>query len=158
MATITYLADVPQHLDQVTDWILAEWGRPGVTRDMVYEKYRAHMNTDRLPLSLVAVIDERPVGTASLRRRDLQIRPHLVPWLASVYVASEYRNQGIGSQLVIAAETEAARLDIETLYLFTPDRDHFYARLGWRTIEQTDYRGEQVVVMKKILAPRDRTY
>ena len=70
------------------------------------------------------------VGSASLIAQDMDTRPELSPWLASVYVAAEHRRQGIGSALVRRVAQEAAALGVETLYLFTPDQEHFYARLG----------------------------
>ena len=42
---------------------------------------------------------------------------------------------------------EARALGFDTLHLFTPDKEAFYARLGWSVLERTCYRGHQVVVM-----------
>jgi hypothetical protein len=40
------------------------------------------------------------------------------------------------------------RLGVKTAYLFTPDQENLYARLGWKTILREEYRGEQVAIMK----------
>jgi hypothetical protein len=40
---------------------------------------------------------------------------------------------------------------VRKLYLFTPDQEQFYARLGWLVIDHTEYRGQQVVIMNKSL-------
>jgi N-acetylglutamate synthase-like GNAT family acetyltransferase len=77
----------------------------------------------------------------------MDTRPKLSPWLASVYVAAEHRCQGIGSALVRRVVEEAAALDVQRLYLFTPDQERFYARLGWSVIERCTYRGYPQVVM-----------
>jgi N-acetylglutamate synthase-like GNAT family acetyltransferase len=42
---------------------------------------------------------------------------------------------------------EASSLGVKTLYLFTPDQERFYARLGWSAIERCTYRGYAQVVM-----------
>lgn len=151
--TIAYLADCPEHLPVVATWIFDTWGHliPGLTWDLVAAKLHGRLNRDAIPLTLVALQAGLPVGTASLIPDDMSTRPELGPWLASVYVAPEHRRQGIGSQLVGAAEGIARRLGVSPLYLFTPDRERFYARLGWSALETTEYRHEQVVIMSKVL-------
>ena len=112
---------------------------------------QTHLNRDRLPLTLVAVQGDQPLGTASLRQREMPIRPNLQPWLSAVYVRADRREEGIGSALMQAAEDLAWDLDISRLYLFTPEREAFYARLGWSRREVTHFRQEQVTIMEKVL-------
>jgi len=153
MVTISNLVDCPQHLPQVASWIFNEWGNliQGLTLNAVEAKLQTHLNLDSIPLTLVASFDGMPVGTASLVYQDMSSRPDLTPWLASVYVAFEYRNQGIGSRLVKAAEETAKGFRISQLYLFTPDKERFYTWLGWSVIDTTEYRNQQVVIMTKML-------
>ncbi len=73
----------------------------------------------------------------------------LTPWLAAVYVLPEFRRRGIGGQLVRAIEAAAIRLQLERLYLFTPDQEAFYARLGWSVLETVEYRHQSNVIMTK---------
>jgi predicted N-acetyltransferase YhbS len=83
-------------------------------------------------------------------------RPHLSPWLADVYVAVEYRRQGIGSALVQRIIVEARALCVETLYLYTSDQQRFYARLGWSLREHLYHVDTEVDVMALPLsAPPD---
>ena len=42
---------------------------------------------------------------------------------------------------------EAELLGLERLYLLTPNKERFYSRLGWKVLEYTHYRGEDVVIM-----------
>ena len=74
-------------------------------------------------------------------------RKRLSPWLASVYVAPPHRRQGIGSALIQRIAQEAAALRFERMYLFTPDQERLYTRLGWTVIDRTTYRGYVQVVM-----------
>jgi GNAT superfamily N-acetyltransferase len=108
-----------------------------------------HLNRDRIPLTLLALVESQPVGTASIFLHDMDTRMDLTPWLAAVYVLPEFRGQGIGSQLVRAIEDVATRLQLERLYLFTPDREDFYARLGWSVLETAEYRQHSNVIMTK---------
>jgi N-acetylglutamate synthase-like GNAT family acetyltransferase len=42
---------------------------------------------------------------------------------------------------------EAADLGVPRLYLFTPDREQFYAHMGWVVHERTHYLDRPVVIM-----------
>lgn len=154
MITIAFLADQPQHLPVVAAWVYDQWHRhrPGETLETTAEMFRAALQRDAIPLTLLALDGDVPVGTASLFADDMETRPELTPWLASVYVAPERRGAGIGPRLVRAAEDVARQLGVKQLYLFTPDRERFYARLGWRTVEHSAYDGHPVVIMARSLA------
>jgi len=153
MLLISCLADCPQHLSTVASWIFDEWGHliPGLSLNAVEDKLRTHLNRDTIPLTLVALSGDQPVGTASLMLQDLSSRPDLFPWLASVFVVPGYRNQAIGSRLVTAIEDTGKELHIAKVYLFTPDQEKFYSRLGWSVMDITEYRNQQVVIMYKSL-------
>jgi len=43
---------------------------------------------------------------------------------------------------------ETARLGVPTLYLFTWNRESFYRRLGWSTIERFAAHGRSCVIME----------
>ena len=109
------------------------------------------MNPDRVPVVFVALDDaDAIVGMASLTFDDLAGDPRN-PWLADVFVPPEQRGKGIASALVGTVETVARRFGYATLYLFTASAGPLYARLGWRALEQRDYRGERIQVMDKAL-------
>lgn len=91
------------------------------------------------------------MGVASLRVHDLEGRENLTPWLGGVYVAPDSRRRGVGTALVRAVEEKARELGFEEIYLFTLDREDWYASLGWSTIETIHWRGDPGVVMHKRL-------
>jgi N-acetylglutamate synthase-like GNAT family acetyltransferase len=100
----------------------------------------------------VAHEDDVPIGTAALVEFDMETRRDLTPWLADVVVSPERRGSGIGTRVVEFIVERARELGVRRLYLFTPDRESFYARMGWSVLERTEYRGEPVVVMQIDLA------
>jgi len=153
MFTISYLADYPAYLSTVSAWVFGEWGEymPELTLEDLTSIFKEHLNRDRIPLTLIAFLDGQPAGTASIYVHDLDIRPDLSPWLAAVYVDPPFRKQGIGSALVKAIESVARKLQISRLYLFTPDQEHFYTRLGWSVLEHVEYRNQIEVVMDKFM-------
>jgi len=153
---IAFLADYPEYLEILAGWAFQEWGRNthGNTPNQVAERYKAYLNRDRVPFTLIALHQGQAAGCASLWLQDLHRRPDLTPWLAAVYVPAERRGLGIGSDLVSGVETAAARLGIPRLYLFTPDKQRFYERLGWELLEYNVHRDKQVAVMSKALGPK----
>ena len=74
---------------------------------------------------------------------------HLSPWLSSVVVPSCYRGQGVASALALSAVKEARRLGFRELYLFTPDNEALYARLGWRAVRRTMHRATRLTIMSR---------
>lgn len=147
------LVERPDLVEQVSAWGFAEWGHlnPDQTLEQRTARIRGKMNVDRVPVAFVALDEEdRIVGTASLIFDDLEGDPRN-PWLASVFVPPEHRKKGIASALVRTVEDAARRFGYSRLYLFTSSAPTLYAGLGWRALEQRDYRGEHIQVMDKSL-------
>jgi len=147
------LVERPDLAEQVSVWGFGEWGHlnPGQTLDQRRAEVRGSLNLDRVPIAFVALDDEGGiVGMASLILDDLEGDPRN-PWLASVYVPPGHRKKGIASALVRTVEKAARRIGYDRLYLFTSTAPSLYAGLGWRALEQRDYRGEHIQVMDKAL-------
>jgi N-acetylglutamate synthase-like GNAT family acetyltransferase len=85
---------------------------------------------------------------------DMETRRDLPNWLTSLYVVKPWRRRKIGSNLVEHAEKKAVALAIDKLFLFTADVDLpglFYAKLGWKVREKTEYHSYPVTIMEKNL-------
>lgn len=150
---IVPLVERPDLAEQVSVWGFGEWGHlyPGQTLEQRRVLIQGKMNVDRVPIAFVALGDDDGiVGTASLIFDDLEGDPRN-PWLASVFVPAEHRKRGIASALIRAVEDAARRIGYDRLYLFTSTAPSLYAGLGWRALEQRDYRGEHIQVMDKSL-------
>ena len=151
--TIGYLADHPEWVDVIAGWFYEQWYDLYVNRSMTLENLKDRItgecNYDKVPLILVAVKDEKIVGTVGLNLHDMHTRKDLSPWLAGLYVDPEHRLKGIGSLLVEALIEKAKALDIGKLYLYTPDAEYLYDKLGWETLEQTEYFWPKVTIMEK---------
>jgi len=150
---IEYLVDHPPFVPTLAQWHHAQWSylAVGVTLEQWAAALREH-GKHQVPTTVIAVANQALLGSASLIAHDMDTRMDLLPWMASVYVAPAYRRRGIGSALVKRIVEEARDLGYERLYLYTPDKEHFYARLGWVALERTMYRGYPQVVMALDLA------
>lgn len=132
---IGFLADHPQLEPIVGDWLHETWFRKlGLTRSQTDLEIRHRLQTNRVPLSIVAIRGEMVVGTASLVY-DWPPAGEKIVCLAGVYVLPQARQQHVGRRLCRWAAEEARRLGLSSLGLYTTDRASFYGRLGWRTEE-----------------------
>ncbi|MGD9364969.1 MAG: GNAT family N-acetyltransferase [Desulfobacteraceae bacterium] len=150
---IRYLADCPEVIPALASWTFEQWGQQYKMESIrvQLELFANRVNRDKIPLSLVAFLDTQPVGTASLKVREMTTHTHLPYWLGAVFVVEKFRNRGIGTELISRATDKARHLGVETLYLHTPDKAGLYLRLGWEKIERTVYYDHEVVIMKKEL-------
>ena len=154
MIQVDYLANYPELAGLVANWLYEQWGgtNPALTLEGIHQAVMGRSQRDKLPLCLVAFLAGRPVGTASLRIREVEIRPQYKSWLGNLYVVPEKRSQGIGACLIERAVVEARQIGIPELYLYTRDEGSLYGSLGWKTIETLTYRGRQATIMKYEMA------
>ena len=146
---IEQLAERPDLLPIVAAWIYNQWWTTieGASVNTLADQLRGHLIHDQIPLTFVASLDRRPIGTATLMAHDVGTEqwPDLSPWLAALYVIPDYRRRGIGGALVNATVSKARALGVRVLYLYTADREDFYAHLGWKVVDRRD----RMVVMSK---------
>jgi GNAT superfamily N-acetyltransferase len=133
---ISYLVEHPEYILQLAQWLFEEWDTilGEETPEARIKKLKAHMNRDRLPIAWVAHAGGQLLGTADLRVHDLEGREDLSPWLGGVFVGPHFRHRGIGAALCATVEDEARSRGIQTLYLFTLDKQAWYSRLGWTVL------------------------
>src|SRR5947207_15308533 len=149
---IDYLASCPEFVDALARLSWKELQEIYQQREQTLEdclkNYQERINSDRLPLTLVAVHGSELVGMVSLKYHDMDTRPDLDPWLGGLFVLPEWRNQGVGTMLMHRATEEARRLKVPRLYLWTHTAERLYHKLGWQFVERTNYFGKEAVVME----------
>ncbi len=146
---IQNLKSAPQHLMQLAQWHQAEWSylNPGSSLEDRIEKMQAYLSGDFLPSTWVAQENDQPLGSAAIVKQDMDIHLDKSPWLASVFVSPEFRQQGLGSALVREVMEAARQQDVSTLWLYTPDKASFYRQIGWSVFSQEKYHGHKVTIM-----------
>lgn len=147
-----------EDLSRYTDYIptlahlhFAKWGElTGTSTEADYKALLVRCTSSRqIPATLVAVCQNRSLGSVNLVDCDMQIRPELHPWLAQLFVHPAERGRGIGSSLVQAAVARSKELGFHALYLYTSGTLlSFYERLGWVVREIVPYKGKERTVME----------
>ncbi|WP_110649928.1 GNAT family N-acetyltransferase [Salinicola peritrichatus] len=163
MSNVSLQSLSPQstHVETVARWTYDAWGAlyPEESWAQWRENVRLQCRDSGVPSVFVAVVvgaggKDVLVGTASLTAQDMSVRPELTPWLASVFVPLAWRGLGIASALIARGEAEARNAGFNHCYLYTPDQQRLYARLGWCEQERLEYRGEWVTLMRLDLMNR----
>jgi GNAT superfamily N-acetyltransferase len=150
---ISYLIDYPHYIPQLAQWLFEQWNSilGEKTPEVRIKKLKAHMNRDELPIAWVAHANGRLLGTAALRVHDLEGREDLTPWLGGVFVASQFQRRGIGAALCATVEEATQSRRIQTLYLFTLDKQEWYLRQGWTLLAPCVWHERPGDIMSKTL-------
>lgn len=135
---IVTLESRPDLVQTCAAWSFGQWGSQ--TPDGTLERTVARFQEAADPRqdfrhTFVVLRDGVPAAMASLSPTDLESRPDLAPWLASVYTHPEHRGHGLAKQLCGAVADQASALGHKAIYLFTPSAEQLYAQLGWQTID-----------------------
>jgi GNAT superfamily N-acetyltransferase len=145
---VCFLGDRPNALETVARWVHGEWGHKfGATLEQMERGFRGRLHRDKIPFTLVGLLEERPVATSTVVNCDLPARKDLYPWLAAVYVDPAYRSSGFGTAVVKAACAHVAALGNNRLFLYTERAPGFYEKLGWTVLETRTYLGDEITVM-----------
>ncbi|MCK9606748.1 MAG: GNAT family N-acetyltransferase [Methylomonas sp.] len=144
------LSHQPEHIPTLAAWHHRQWRHlnPGGTLEERIDGMQGYLSKRLVPSTFICKCNGQLAGSAAIVASDMDTRPTLTPWLASVFVAPPFRNRGIGGRLVEHAMLQARLGGIETLYLFTPDQAAFYQKLGWQILSEENYRGIAVTVMQ----------
>lgn len=150
MIELKKICQCPEHVPTICRWHHEELAylNPGRPFENRLEEMQEHLLDGSVPNTYVAFLDGKPVGSASILVSDMHERSELTPWLASVYVVKDCRHKGIGRLVVKQIMEHAKESGIDKFYLYTPDREQFYAHMGWKTIEKINYHNTDVTIME----------
>jgi N-acetylglutamate synthase-like GNAT family acetyltransferase len=86
-------------------------------------------------------------ATGSIKLRELPDHAEKQFWLGEIFVLPEYRNQGLGTRLTNVLAKHAFDHGVKSLYLYTPDKQALYMKLGWIELSESSVNGEEVTLM-----------
>lgn len=148
MIRILPLFEVPEHSELITDWLFQAFGSEN-SRDFFASIVNSSLRPEGLPVTFVALLDDKPVGTVGLWRCDLISRQDLYPWLAALYIDESQRGCGLGAQLQHHLEAFSRRTGFRELYLYATFAN-YYERFGWQYIgDGLDYPDQPVRLYRK---------
>lgn len=148
MIRILPLFEVPEHSELITDWLFQAFGSEN-SRDFFASIVNSSLRPEGLPVTFVALLDDKPVGTVGLWRCDLISRQDLYPWLAALYIDESQRGCGLGAQLQHHVEAFSRRTGFRELYLYATFAN-YYERSGWQYIgDGLDYPDQPVRLYRK---------
>jgi len=159
-------ANHPDVVATVGGWHWTEWGHADPAGQVSWTAGLRHAsNLDMIPMLLVALAGNEPVGSITLVQHDMDTTNErwrdvverwrgLTSWLSGLFVVPEHRGRGIGSQLVRASEAEAHRLGVKRLYVYSSDAEGLYRDKHDDGLLGRDFHeDEAVAVMAKDLLP-----
>jgi len=157
--TIGDLRECPDALPALAGWFSLAWGdgTPERSAASYAAQLEACLGDDALPVCLVGLLGDEPVATATLKFREIEYAADADFWIGWVCVRHDMRGRGLGRALVEAVEAVATGRGLSPLYLHTPEKETFYAHLGWTTLERAIADGGPTTVMTKTVAPLDGT-
>lgn len=160
------LATQPNWLSAVVQWQHQEWCRtrpdampaPSLTEQAEALEKRAqllntHLCRDTIPLTLLAIEEDRPLGSVSLVYLSPKDEQNQCAWVSNLFVVAVKRRLGIASQLLSEIENKSRKLRLKELKLATSDALEYYLKRHWQLKDQKKMDGEQLYILHKHLTP-----
>ena len=138
MLTVVSSSSEPHHLGQLRKWIAAEWGQT--------DPLKAADDGFVVPSPLLVIDGEKLFGGLTFTNYPKPGIKETGLWINALFVAPAHRGVGIGSQLVEAAEVEAANIRAEELFVYT-NVPGLYQKLGWLEVDSS---GEHTVLKRTL--------
>ena len=145
-------ADELDTIRQIARWYHSEWETP---IKKTVSRLTSQPDDDTL-FQLIAETEGRMVATGGLCNTVNIYNFHdelraLGPWVGLLYTRTEYRNRGVGTQLLQSIEHEAKEMGRKKIYLYTFTAETLYRRCGWQCIDRVLYKEHDTSVMTKTL-------
>ena len=169
-AEISNLREFPRFVALVAEWHHQEWlrsyriaGKPQalVKRDIsedVRERehnLRTHFDDNSVPSTFVALVTEngtkKVIGSVSIVYYQFSKQRKPTEWVTNLFVLEEYRNQGVGQQLLEFIHRFATENNIRHLKLYTRDKEAFYRKRNWDFSHKGLVQGNAVSVLERRL-------
>ena len=116
---------------------------------MIRERLVAGTTQATFPRTLVAVTDEgKFAATGSIKISELPTHPEKINWLGEIFVLTEHRGKGLGSRITQSLTEYAFSNGVSSLFLYTPDQQSLYRRLGWSVVSEEVVNAEAVSIMR----------
>lgn len=138
-------------LNTLIDHLWEEWSEdyimltPYKTKKLLKEFYES-TNKSEIPTTYIIFKDNVLIGTCLIDNEDMLVHPELKPWLASVYILPEFRNQGYGEKLI---KYVIQKYPILHLWTFNQKLANYYKKFGFiqKEIIAKHFNHENIIFM-----------
>jgi predicted N-acetyltransferase YhbS len=146
------LRDFQQLIPTIAEMLHLEWGRlaPWSSEATIAARFRGATGTERFPYCVIAVSESGEfMGTASVKLNEIPSHPDKQHWLGEVFVPKPLRGRGIATCLIEQIVEYSFASGARCVYLYTPDQQELYHRLGWQPCGEEVVNAEPVTIMVK---------
>ncbi len=135
---IAFLADHLDTIPTLAEWFIAQWPDYFSKRpfSQTIQEFHAEAQIDKIPIRLIAFVDDELAGTVTLRERAIESAPEFTPGLGGLLVIEKYRRKGVGTALVHAGMTVARDVGFAQIYATTVNARRILENLGWQFDQQ----------------------
>ncbi len=134
---------------EVFRWHWLEWGvsTPNADERGWRTQLANRCQDGGIPFTVVASLDEEPVGCASVCEDDRDTRyGDRGPWLSGMVVVGPARNMGVGRELLSAAADGARQAAATELWVWTTEAGPFYERCGYEYARRKETLSDRSVL------------
>lgn len=149
------LKNCPQHIPKLVDLVFDEWSiyDATLTKEQLRDSFTKRLNDSKLPLTVVALHNGSPLGFVSLKEKDHEEFNYLSngnPWLGTLLVIQEERNNGLGKELLKMASIIAKGLGHSSIFLYisNPDCLKWYYARGAKFIQSQTFRDHTISILQ----------
>lgn len=149
------LQTFPEAIPVLAQWMYEEWHPydASLTKEKLIHSFQTRLSKDTIPITFVVSKNGTPIGTVSLKKQtspELADFPENSLWMGGLQVASEERNQGLGTALFQFSQTVAEQFGFDTVYFYTsnPTNVPWYLKRGAEVIEERSFRNHNITIMK----------
>ncbi len=137
-------------MDSIVTTLHASWGElpPWSEKNSIRSRLEASAAQALFPHTVVAITDHGGLAAmGSVKLFELPSHPDKTHWVGEIFVLQEFRNQGLGSRLTTTLTDYAFAQGVSQIYLYTPDQQALYQRLGWQEVCTDTANNELVSIM-----------
>jgi GNAT superfamily N-acetyltransferase len=154
--TFEPLQDDPKTIYIVASWNQAYWGTqyPDIfDGDDFQAEFEAHAkNTEGLPRTYTAKLNGELAGVITIESEPALDSWSFSPWVSNLYVAEDFRHQGIGNYLLEMALVKLKELNHEKAYIWTDaSNEEYYTRRLWTSVAGSELGERRILVFEKTL-------
>lgn len=151
---LNLLKNCPQVIPTLASWLYETWHPydASVTRENFIQSFETRLNSDKIPITFIALKEMVPVGMISLKKQtspEFSDFPENRIWMSGLHVIPEERNRGLGQDLLKFAANTARSLGYKELYFFTSDlsKVQWYTKREAQILEERPFRNHTIVIL-----------